>query len=204
MTGRAKNFIGRKGAFMSENRRIANTKNVALSTGPKTGASKAKVSTNAVVHGLTAKTALLPGESRSAFDQLRARLLSALAPATAIEAYISELVVVAAWRLQRVHAVETDLLYNAHIKDRAELRLPSERDSKQKALAQEATGSFSNRYEGFHIERVQRYETSLQRCFYRHLAELRKEQDRRLELSAMDLAATGESIRGGEETPGRL
>jgi len=173
---------------MSSNEKVtANRKNAALSTGPKTAKGKAVVAANALVHGLTAKTALLPGESLAAFNELKVGFLSALAPATAIEAYLCEMLVTTAWRLQRVPAIETDLVYKAHISDRTSLQMPYERDEALEALAQEATGYFADRYEGARMERVQRYETSLQRSFYRVLAELRKEQDRRLQLNAMDL-----------------
>ena len=46
----------------------ANKANAQRSTGPRTQAGKAAVSTNATTHGATSKTALLQGENQDAYE----------------------------------------------------------------------------------------------------------------------------------------
>ena len=51
---------------------------------------KAAVSRNAVTHGLTSYSGLLPGEKLDDFSDLRARVLAELAPDSAIEMELAE------------------------------------------------------------------------------------------------------------------
>lgn len=65
----------------STDRQIAaNRLNAQRSTGPRTPAGKAKVSVNALRHGLTAREVILPNENPDDFDAFRAELLTSLAP----------------------------------------------------------------------------------------------------------------------------
>ena len=54
----------------------ANRENAKKSTGPKTAAGKAKVSSNPIKHGLLAQAALLPSEDEEAFDSFADDLLA--------------------------------------------------------------------------------------------------------------------------------
>ena len=96
---------------MATERQIAaNRLNAQRCTGPKTPEGKAAVSRNAVTHGLTSYSGLLPGEKLEDFSDLRARVLAELAPDSAIEIELAERIASLLWRLRRVPAFEAALL----------------------------------------------------------------------------------------------
>ena len=53
----------------SSHRADANRRNAARSTGPRTAQGKARSRFNAITHGLTAFTVVLPGEDQDAYQQ---------------------------------------------------------------------------------------------------------------------------------------
>ncbi len=68
---------------------------------------------NAVKHGMTARTPVLPGEDPDAF---RARLDSwaeALAPADAVEQFLVEQAATASWKIERADRIEAARLFAA-------------------------------------------------------------------------------------------
>ena len=100
---------------MATERQItANRLNAERSTGPTTQEGKAEVSRNAVTHGLTSYSGLLPGEKLEDFSDLRARVLAELAPGSAIEIELAERIASLLWRLRRVPAFEAALLAWTH------------------------------------------------------------------------------------------
>jgi len=129
----------------------ANRKNARKSTGPGTPAGKAIASMNAVKHGLCARTPVLPAEDRDEFLTFTERWLEELKPAAALEEFLAERIIGIAWRLRRVGQIEAGLL-------------PS-----SEGLATQQ------------LSRLNRYETSLERSFYRNLKELRALQAARAE-----------------------
>jgi hypothetical protein len=88
----------------------ANRQNAKKSTGPKTAAGKAKVSSNAVKHGLLTEAALLPEEDEAAFQIFADDLLADLKPEGAVERLLAEQIVDLGWRLRRVRRIETGLI----------------------------------------------------------------------------------------------
>jgi hypothetical protein len=64
----------------------ANRRNAEKSTGPRTAQGKEKSKFNAVKHGQTARSALLPGEDPAALNALRETLLDDLQPRNSLEA----------------------------------------------------------------------------------------------------------------------
>ena len=65
---------------------------------------------NAVTHGLTSYSGLLPGEKLEDFSDLRDRVFAELAPDSAIEIELAERIASLLWRLRRVPAFEAALL----------------------------------------------------------------------------------------------
>ena len=61
---------------------------------------------NAVRHGLTAQSAVLPGEERSELEALSSGLLAQLRPADPLQRVLAERVVALTWKLRRVAAAE--------------------------------------------------------------------------------------------------
>ena len=95
---------------MSSERQIAANKlNSQKSTGPRTSEGKAKVSVNALKHGLTARDIVLPGENPVDFESFRADLMASLDPQGGLEATLAQMIVADAWRLRRVPILEATL-----------------------------------------------------------------------------------------------
>jgi hypothetical protein len=93
----------------SEKRIAANIRNAQLSTGPRTCAGKAKVSMNALRHGLTSHQVILPNENSDEFESFRSELLTSLAPDGALETFYAEKIVTDIWRVRRVPVLEAAL-----------------------------------------------------------------------------------------------
>ena len=95
---------------MSNDQQIAaNRLNAQRSTGPRTPVGKARVSSNALKHGLTGRDVVLPGENPDDFDSFRAGLLTSLDPQGELEGALAERIVVDFWRLRRVSIFEATL-----------------------------------------------------------------------------------------------
>ena len=92
---------------MSSDKQIAaNRLNAQGSTGPRSPAGKAKVSTNALRHGLTGRSIVLPNENPEDFEAFRAGLLTSLDPQDELEEALADKYVADAWRLRRVPSLE--------------------------------------------------------------------------------------------------
>jgi hypothetical protein len=80
------------------------------STGPRTEEGKAISSLNAVKHGLTAVTVLLPGEDAAAYQTLYNGMLQDFDPITTTETALLQELIDVQWRLRRASAFETRVL----------------------------------------------------------------------------------------------
>ncbi|HTS50397.1 MAG TPA: hypothetical protein VMH05_20770 [Bryobacteraceae bacterium] len=89
----------------SESARI----NGAKSRGPKTEAGRQRSSQNALKHGLTAQTLVLPTEDPEEFNQLLTAYLDQFQPDGPAELHLVHEMVAAKWRLQRLAIIETQL-----------------------------------------------------------------------------------------------
>lgn len=89
----------------------ANRRNATRSTGPRTLAGKARASTNAVTHGLTARLdVMLPGEDPAACQEFGAGMLAELVPVGTVERFYAQRAAWLAWRLSRVPGIESAVL----------------------------------------------------------------------------------------------
>ena len=86
----------------------ANQANAQHSTGPVTPEGKARVSQNAVRHGLTAKHLVIRDDEREEFESLRADLLTELDPQGAVETLTFNELLHAAWNLHRFRRLEAE------------------------------------------------------------------------------------------------
>ena len=84
----------------------ANQKNARKSTGPKTPAGKARVSQNALTHGIYAAIPLLPGEDQEKLSQLADDINAALKPTDAMEVSIVERIIIGTIRQIRLRDAE--------------------------------------------------------------------------------------------------
>jgi hypothetical protein len=86
--------------------------NGSKSRGPVTEAGKARSARNAMKHGLTAKSFLLPLEDPSAFEELHAAYLEEFSPQSIAEQDCVEEMVAAVYRQRRLWALDTASLIN--------------------------------------------------------------------------------------------
>jgi hypothetical protein len=97
----------------SVDRAAANRANSRHSTGPRTESGKQRSSLNALRHGLTAASAVLPSEDQAAFDAHRRSFFDEYQPATPTETQLVQELADTAWRLNRIPALEAALLHRA-------------------------------------------------------------------------------------------
>ncbi|HLG98799.1 MAG TPA: hypothetical protein VKX49_20980 [Bryobacteraceae bacterium] len=87
--------------------------NGAKSRGPKTEAGKQRSSQNAIRHGLTAQTIVLPSEDPADYQRLLDGYLQQFRPAGQVELDLVHEIAAAKWRLNRLILIETQLLANS-------------------------------------------------------------------------------------------
>ncbi len=106
------------------------------STGPRTAAGKQRSSLNALRHGLTAASPVLPSEDPAAYQRHCRQFLDEYQPATPTESHLTQELADTAWRLNRIPTLEADLFSQdlnpqSVISQLATLGLHSQRLSRQ-------------------------------------------------------------------------
>jgi hypothetical protein len=79
-------------------------------TGPRTDSGKQRSSLNALRHGLTAASPVLPSEDQAAYDAHRRGFFHEYQPATPTETQLTQELADTAWRLNRIPSLEAALL----------------------------------------------------------------------------------------------
>jgi hypothetical protein len=92
------------------NRTEINQANAQHSTGPKTEAGKQRSALNALSHGLTGQLIVMPNEDRELYESHKKSLVDEYHPKGATEALLVQALADVSWRLNRVAALETNLL----------------------------------------------------------------------------------------------
>ena len=144
----------------SKRQRLASRRNGAHSRGPVTAEGKKRASQNAISHGLLAKTAVLPDESRAAFEQTLAHYIQRFGPLDPIELACIEEMAAAYWRMRRSWSIENRLLSEGI--DQQPAGDPKSR----------ITDSFRQLASSPEFGLLGRYETRLQRIFQRALRKM--------------------------------
>ena len=108
-------YGAKRNATISEAQLAANQANAQLSTGPVTEAGKAASSKNALKHGLTGKTVLLPTDDASEYQHLLEVYNKRLAPATDEEQALVQSLLDSTWRIARIKNLETGILLKGQI-----------------------------------------------------------------------------------------
>lgn len=83
------------------------------STGPRTAAGKQRSSLNALRHGLTASSAILPSEDWAPYEDHRRSFFDEYRPATPTESQLVKELADTSWRLNRIPSLEADALARA-------------------------------------------------------------------------------------------
>jgi hypothetical protein len=92
--------------MISQRKIEANRRNAAKSTGPRTAQGKAKVRLNAVTHGLTSTTVVLPHEDAQAYQHRLESWTAELKAPGELGRYLVERVVRISWQLDRADTFE--------------------------------------------------------------------------------------------------
>ena len=157
----------------SQKQTDANRANAQQSTGPKTPEGKAASSLNALKHGLTAEHAVLGSEDAELFNQTLQTFLDQLQPVGPVENLLVQQIVMASWRLTRLRDMETALF---------EMRLSDEKDTLDEDY-RDLTSAHRLAYVFYNdcnnrdsFTTLARYETRVERAFYRALHELQRLQ----------------------------
>ena len=108
-----------------------NRLNSLKSTGPKTEAGKRKASLNALRHGLTAQTVVLPKEDLEEYERFIQRFRDDLKPVGMLEEQIAHSIAEDAWRMNRARALENNL-FSLGIQEKAD---PDQTEPSQLELA---------------------------------------------------------------------
>jgi hypothetical protein len=91
---------------ISQRKLEANRQNAQKSTGPKTADGKANSRMNALKHGLTAQSLVLPTENAEHYENRVQQWLDDFAPANAAERALIDLAVQSSWKLERANRHE--------------------------------------------------------------------------------------------------
>lgn len=144
----------------SEKKALTNQNNSLRSTGPSTPEGKERSSQNAIKHGLLSKIVIVEGETLDAYDVFRDAVFDDMQPQGAMETLLVEKIINYAWRLRR--AVEAESLF---------LQAGLTNKWSPKTL-----DSFFGGCDSKKIYNISRYETTIEKHFYRSLKELREVQ----------------------------
>jgi hypothetical protein len=97
----------------SIDRAAINRANSQHSTGPRTEPGKQRTSLNALRHGLTAASPVLPSEDRAAYESHRRQFFDEYQPATPTETQLVQELIDTSWRLNRIPLLEAKILSGA-------------------------------------------------------------------------------------------
>ena len=154
----------------------ANRRNAQKSTGPRTAEGKKRASLNHVVHGLVAKTVILPHESASDYNEIRDALMTDYAPATTQELLLVDQIAAGYWRIMRSRRFEVAMFDNRLRTSKREFGMDKNPDPKKDdegyAVMLQVTdpGELRNYF---------RYDATVTRDYYRAIATLEKMQTAR-------------------------
>ena len=119
----------------SSSRAEINLANAQHSTGPKTHAGKKKSSLNALRHGLTSQIVVMPTEDLQIYHRQLKSFTDEYHPQGATESHLVQALADTAWRLNRVAALESNLLTLAPAEVQNAMSMVASLESQSKALA---------------------------------------------------------------------
>jgi hypothetical protein len=154
-------------------RAAINRANAQKSTGPRTAAGKQRSSLNALRHGLTGHTIVLPSEDQSAYQRHSQSFLVEYQPKGATETQLVQSITDISWQLNRAAAVETNL-FSLGITE-SEDRIRASHPDAEAALAM----AFAYREHNRAFANLGIYRQRLAREFERTLVLLRQIQSER-------------------------
>lgn len=166
------------------NKALVNKMNALKSTGPKSKEGKAIASQNAIRHGLLSQDLILKDESLEEFDLFRQGLYQSLSPIGRLEEILVEKIVSAGWRFRRLIKVEKSLF--------------DEED--EYALSKPEFSDAFRRSGGSHMQILSRYESGIEKSFYKAIHELQRIQAMRMGQAVMVPIALDISLDGNDQS----
>ncbi len=160
-------------APISEAQLEANRANAQHSTGPSTPEGKATSSQNALKHGLTGKTVLLPNEDPAEYQQLLDDYHQIHKPVGTEEQRLVQCIVDCNWRLTRIQRLETSILYKAQV-EIAEKHQDRPETERRHFVHAEAYLAYEKQLRNLNIQ-----EARLRRTMEKSAAELKQLQSKR-------------------------
>ncbi len=150
----------------------ANRTNATKSTGPRTTAGKQNVKTNALRHGLTGRTVIIPADDLDLYKTHVKTLTASLKPETPEETQLAALIADNYWRLQRIQSIEEGIFALQYAEDENLATHPQANTALNQAKAYLQHSK--------ELERLTLYESRIQRNIKSATARLEKLQsDRR-------------------------
>ena len=171
-------------------RTLANRQNALKSTGPRTAAGKQRVAMNAFKHGLSGQNLCLQADESVAYFDLALRYVEDLRPVGVREEQLAQKIIDGNWRLNRIAALENNLLNNDTVRE-AE-RITSD-DDRSVAVAAQAEAWRSDCAGPHAIETLGRHESRIARTLSKMTAEFDAIQARRLKREDRDTFLPKES-----------
>jgi hypothetical protein len=165
---------------MASDRQItANKRNASRPRGPLSEAAAAAIRENPLKHGLTAKHVVLSFEDLIGYHELRASIVMEYLPKTPQEHRLADQVAQSYWRLLRSRRVETATFENrlGSLKSRLDIDPNAPIDNDEGISI-----CMSNHAKDF--DTLRRYETAIEKAWYRAIRELRAAQKERRQLEA--------------------
>jgi hypothetical protein len=141
----------------SNSQKKANAKNSLNSTGPKTLEGKIVSSKNSLTHGVLSKDIIIKNESISEFEDIRESLYKDLNINGTLEEILAEKILNSLWRLRRIITAESEMF----------------------KFNQWGDNTIISKFTGFDskcMHSLSRYESSLEKKFYKALHEIQRIQ----------------------------
>jgi hypothetical protein len=169
----------------TEKQTAANRRNAKLSTGPKTEEGRKTSSLNSYKHGITGQTEIMTPEQANAHDAFVNAIIDDLLPVGALERQLANSISESHWRMNRVVALENNLIANSDFTLR-----PDNSDVDYDPLTRALGGAqaFLDQPQRLHLLTI--YEMRIHRKAQSDLKQLRELQSARRAAAEKEQAAT--------------
>ncbi|HEY6342190.1 MAG TPA: hypothetical protein VIY49_11915 [Bryobacteraceae bacterium] len=175
-----------------------NRQNAAHSRGPVTSEGKRRVSLNALRHGLTGHTVVLPSEDLAAYQKHCGQFHTELKPQGLIESRCVQTIADTYWRLDRIRAMENSLFGLAVYERTGEAVVRDSEEDQEREISSDplidsalAQAKSLERHSDL-LTRLSLYEHRLNRTLEKAKAELKQLQKERVEAREKALIDAGE------------
>jgi len=161
---------------MTSTRAASNRANAQHSTGPRTEAGKQRSALNATRHALTGQTIVLPSDDLDVYRQRLQRFFAEYQPQGETEKHLVQTLADAAWRMNRIAALENNLFTLGIIEHQENV----DTDHPQVRTALATAKSYREQHRA--LANLSLHEQRLARLFEKTLKQLREIQAERMEM----------------------